>query len=81
MERIQKDPTKPSPGDYNTTEAFNKTQTQQFHFKVGNQKIKSFIEQAQKNKSYLPGIGAYKVSSKAYDMLSKSPASIRVLRH
>ena len=46
MERIQKDHTKPSPGDYNTTEAFNKTQTQQFHFKVGNQKIKSFIEQA-----------------------------------
>ena len=46
MDRIQKDPTKPSPGDYNTTDAFNKTQTQQFHFKVGNQKIKSFIEQA-----------------------------------
>ena len=25
MDRIQKDPAKPSPGDYNTIDAFNKT--------------------------------------------------------
>jgi len=48
--------------------------------KIGSEKIDCFVDKAQKAKSYLPGIGAYKVTSKAYDLLSKSPISIRKLR-
>ena len=48
MDKIQKDPTKPSPGDYNTVDAFRKTQSQNFTFKIGNQKARCFIDEVQK---------------------------------
>lgn len=34
-EKITKDPNKPAPGDYNTIDAFNKTQTTNFNYKIG----------------------------------------------
>jgi len=81
MDKIQKDPTKPSPGEYNTVDAFHKTQTKNAAFRIGTQKIKCFIDDIQQQKSFLPGIGAYKVHMKAYESLSKSPRAMRVLRH
>lgn len=81
MDKIKKDPNKPAPGDYNIEESFNKTQTKNLNYKIGSEKIRCFIDEAQKQKSFLPGIGCYKVSPKAYDFLSKSPQSIRTLRH
>jgi hypothetical protein len=35
MDKIEKDLTKPSPGDYNTLEAFNRTQSGNRKFKIG----------------------------------------------
>ena len=81
MDRILKDPAKPSPGDYNTVDAFHKTQTKHAGFRIGTQKIKCFIDEVQRQKGFLPGIGAYKVQMKAYDALSKSPRATGVLRH
>ena len=79
-DKLKKDPNKPAPGDYNTLEAFNKTQSTNINYKIGNQKIKCFVDQIQHDKSYLPGIGAYKVTNKSYDVLSKSPPQFRKRR-
>eukprot|EP00347_Sterkiella_histriomuscorum_P004088 403361797 len=81
MDKIQKDPKKPAPGDYNTIDAYNKTQTIQHIHKIGQSKNSCFVDQYQKAKQFLPGIGAYKVEPKVYNILSKSPVSIRTLRH
>ena len=44
---------------------------------MGTEKPKCFVELAQRAKSFLPGIGAYKVTEKSYDVLSKSPPQLR----
>lgn len=43
-DKLKKDPNKPAPGDYNTLEAFNKTQSTNINYKIGNQKIKCFVD-------------------------------------
>lgn len=35
MDKIQKDLNQPAPGDYNITDAFNKTQTKNINYKIG----------------------------------------------
>jgi hypothetical protein len=35
MDKILKDPAKPAPGDYNTIDAFNKTQSTKIVIKIG----------------------------------------------
>lgn len=81
MDKIAKNPHKPAPGDYNTIESYDKTQTMNITHKISQSKNKCFVDIIQKQKNFLPGIGTYKITSKAYDILSKSPVSIRTLRH
>ncbi len=35
MDKIQKDPAKPSPGDYNIVDSFTKTQSTNIQYKIG----------------------------------------------
>ena len=79
--KCKKDLTKPSPGDYNIEAAFSKTQSMNIKFKIATGKITCFVDDYKKAKSFLPGIGAYNVSGKSYDRVSRSPAASKTLRH
>jgi hypothetical protein len=79
--KIKKDPTKPSPGDYNVEASYNKTQSVNIRYKLGTGKLKCFVDDYKKAKDFLPGIGAYNVSGKSYDRVSRSPTAFKTLRH
>jgi hypothetical protein len=63
MDKIKKDLNKPSPGDYNVVDSFNKTQLDSFNFKIGNSKVPGFVDKYVRSKEYLPGIGSYTISN------------------
>lgn len=45
MDKIEKNPNKPAPGDYNMEESYSKTQTIQKIHKIGGEKIRCFIDE------------------------------------
>ena len=80
MDKIKKNMDIPAPGDYKAGEAFKKTQEHDVYPKISKYSMKGFIDNAVKEKNFLPGSGHYKVSLKHYDILSKSPVSLRKRR-
>jgi hypothetical protein len=79
--KLKKDMTAPSPGDYDVEKSFSKTHAAGFNYKIASGKIRSFVEDYKKAKSFLPGIGSYEITSKAYDRLTRSPPLHKTLRH
>jgi hypothetical protein len=74
----------PDVGTYDAPESFRNTQLngiEKNSFKLNKGKGKTFTDMVVENAKFVPGVGHYKETEKAYTRLSSSPISIRVRRH
>lgn len=80
LDKIVRDKTKPAPGDYNTENAWRKTQLPNREYSQPKGKLVNFTEIYAKNKKFVPPPNHYKVETKTFDRLSMSP-QIKAKRH
>ena len=81
LAKIVRDKSKPAPGDYNTTDAWRKTQLPNREYTAPKGKLVNFTEVYSKTKKFVPSPATYKYEmNKVYDRLSMSP-QIKSKRH
>lgn len=70
----------PAPGSYNIEDVYKKTQWKSNIHSMSKAKIKNYVDDEVKIKSFMPGVGKYKETEKGYLALSKPPTSLRRIR-
>ena len=79
--KIKKVRDRPSPGDYDTTLAFKKTQTINQIYRFPEQEYECFTDEQARIRKKMPGPANYKYDATVFKKISISPRSIAIKRH
>ena len=70
----------PSPGLYETSASFFKTQLRATGIKFDKTKKEGFFDEVERVSKNVPGVGHYKQTDVAYDKISRSPRTLKSIR-